>query len=530
MDFLRRFMASLQTGLASAMATWREEAFTPVDEEWDSFDDRMTRYANGIVMYSNSQYKTIVNRMAPKMIVDQKLYRHIRGIYNPAYRTVEGYVSGVYGGEIKRSLRGGAIHIETENDTLRDDIHQILMWSNWQQNKSLYVRTGGTYGDVLLKVVDDIFRQQVRIEVLDPRKVLDVITDDVGNIKQIVIQFQKMDEHHRNEQEFTYTEIITKETFATFKNGAPFAFFRDINGEPRAEWENVYGFVPVNLVNHIDIGQKFGANSFHAQIAKINSINDQASILGDAVRNAVDILYHARGAIKGFGMSTNKDEPSRDDVRLLFTPENIDMIPLVAPIDIAAASAMIQDMLEEIEDDIPILALHRIRQGSNLTAPGVMSAFSDAINMIKDSQANYDLGLIHSLQMGLTIAGIRGYGGIRFTKNSFAQGELDFSIRLREVIKDSLSKIERVTLLNGLDAANPLAPLILQEMGLDTDAIEDAERRLELAREDQLMLAMAQSRATRSQDLIQQGRTIRDVRTEAAERLALDNGQRSIVG
>lgn len=519
MSILGRLMHSVRLGVSSAIAVWREQAFTPLDEDWNSWQDRSTRYQNGIVMYSNQQYKTSVNHMNPRMQKEQKLYRHIRSPYNPAYRTVEGNVSGVYGGELKRGLRGGSLHLESEDDAIREDIFRILEWSSWNQNKSLYVRTGAIYGDVFLKVIDDPFRQLTRLEIVDPRKIQDIEMDDIGNITRVVIQFEKYTSENNQEDFFTYTEIITPKLFETFKDGEPFAFFKDVNGEPRAKWENVYGFVPMTLVNHIDVGQIFGANSFHAEIGKINTVNDVASILNDSVRNAVDILYHAKGGTQGMGFATNSEEPSRDDIRLVYTASSVEMIPLVSPIDITGASQMIRDMLDEIESDIPILALHKIREGGNLTAPGVASAFSDAINQIKDAQANYDGGLIKALKQALFIAGLRGYNGIM--ARDFEAEEMMFTFRTREVIKDNLSKLERVQLLNALDPASPIASLVLEEMGFEPDAIEEAMRRAERTRQDDLMISMVQSRGIRLQELATQGRLLRDGRTET---VTTDNG------
>ena len=488
-------MGAVQIGVRSAVQSWTGKANAPLNEDWDSYAYRMQRYQDALHFYSNTIY-TSINSNAQKLKIDEKLYRHIRGIYNPVYRLAEGVVTSVYGGRVDmHELRTGALPLEMDDDVLREAIIQIYRWSKMAFVLPVYARNAALYGDGFLMVVDDVGKEQVRIEPLDPRYILDMTTDAVGNIKEIIIQYERKDEAGTD---YIFTQTITKDEFATYKDGELFAYTQELGDTAQAQYPNPYGFVPVVKAPYKTLGYKFGVNAFNAQVGKINALNDMASLLGDNLRNAVNVLFFAKGIMKN-GLTTNQDEPNRDDVRVVYSSnKDADLVPLMAQIDWAGVGQTIGGMLIELEQDLPILGLDRIRKGANLTEPGVRSASADMVKQVESVESSLDDGLVRASQMAVSIGAYRGYTAFTaFTLDSYERGDLDFVIETRDIFHTELTRQEKIQTLMGL-GDHPLQSLIMEEMGYSPDAIQDAERRvtrIQQAKINQSMLERLQMQA-----------------------------------
>lgn len=437
------------------IANWN--AYTVPSEEYayNSYDGRQWRYNQALHYYSNTVY-SVVNRFAESYKSQNHLYKHIRAIYNPVARLVEFYPGKVYGGSIDyEKLQKGAVPIGMADEALREAIRQVFQWSTWGVHKSLYVRNGALYGDTALKIVDDRDEGRVRLEVLDPRKIKYLEKDDAGCVKRIIIEYLDCDDEapltpmgntSSAAKTYTKTEIIDEEMFRTFKDGQPFAYYEDADGRMVSEWPNEYGFVPVVLTHHKQLGLEYGGSAFHTQVSKIDELNDAASLLNDQVRKAVQTIWWAAGVAKSGDLSPSSEK--RDDVPMVYAPAGSQPFPMVAPTDIAAALQNIQEMLGELERDLPELSMHRLREGGNLTAPGVRAAYSDAIDRITDARSNYDDALVRALRMAIAIGGLNRYDKFRpYTLDFYRNGDADFFIADRPVVSDELTEEQTVSYL-----------------------------------------------------------------------------------
>ena len=221
-DWISRMTYAVRTGFAAGMRAFREDDYVPLEEfGYDRHDVRMVRYWQ-YRLYADNTIFTVIQRYAEQQKAARKLYRHIRSIYNPVSRLIDLEVSKVYGGNIDyaNDFNSGAIPIVGTDATLLAAIAQVFKWSNMPTMKNRLVRTGSTYGDVGLKVIDDRAARKVRLEVLDPRKIKDVTLDAVGNVKAIVIEYDHLDE--ATGRFYCYRETIDSEWFRTFKDGKPF--------------------------------------------------------------------------------------------------------------------------------------------------------------------------------------------------------------------------------------------------------------------------------------------------------------------
>ncbi len=462
-----RFMNSAQAARRAWMSYGSTTDALSLDPlKWDLPAVRMGRYAIFEAFYNNTAY------LNPNVLLQiqanrPKLYKSVRGIYNPTNRFVSLTQSNIYGGALDMQGRiAGAIPIEQADKTLLDAIIQTWKWSNWQTNKSIYVQTGAKFGDVLLKVVDDTFKQRVRMEVLDPRKVVDLVTDEVGDITYVYIEYERLDD---NGKAYTYGEEITPETFKTFKDNQPHPYYTDASGKEMAEWDNEYGFVPMALCQYSPTGHTWGQNGYYAALDKISEVNDQASLLNDQVRKVINPVWAVTGASKG-GQEVDFDI-DRENIPLMYIPKESSIQAVITPIDIASASSNIKDLLAELERDLPELALYRLREQASVTAPGVKAAYSDAIGRIQEARGQYDGTLVKAQQMAIAIGGYRRYEGFTaYSLDSYENGDLEHFVGNRAVVPDELSLLDKVNVLNGLGGTKKL---VLQALGYPDDVIEE---------------------------------------------------------
>lgn len=482
-------MTGVQTGWNAALAAYNPRSLVPVEQYgFDTFESRLSRYATYESYLNNTVYSHI-NAQSSQHKLLLKLYPNVRAIYNPVKRQNDLLTSYVYGGNLDMEhLKNGAIPIVSKDTAIIDAIRNIFVWSRWGENKSLFVSQGANLGDVFLKVCDDRLKQKTRLEVIHPARVRQIETDSVGNITSAIIQYMRYDEPDLSLQNpghngynavtsllqwYTYTEVITKDKFSTYKNGELYPFYMDMNGQPVKEWDNEYGFVPMVMANHNITGLKFGTNAYYNSTRKIDEVNDAASLLDDQIRKIVIPLLAAINVKKKEDVTV--DASDKDKFVMLYMPEGSDIKPVVSPIDIAGVGGNIDKILAEIERDLPELALQTIRTHGQLTAPGVETAYADAIARIKQARGQYDAALVRALKMAISIGGYNAYEGFAgFSLDSYDKGDLDFAIKDRQVINDTLSLSEKLTAFTSVNSLNPaLQKLALTEMGYDETQIDD---------------------------------------------------------
>lgn len=472
------------SAINAAMVGWNQYNMLPVElSGWDDYEARLARYYLSALYYNNDAYTT-VNRTAEVLKSRRNLYKHIRSIYSPVARLVDLYVAKVYGGSLDmENATGGAIPIAGADDTFRKAVEKVWQWSNWGTQKTLYVRHGAMLGDVGIKIVDDRAKQKVRLEVLHPAKIKSVEKDEAGNVKRAVIEYECEETAEERiglssayrPKSYTYREVITPDKFETFKDNEPFAYYTDAYGQAVTSWENEYGFVPLVLSQHRDMGLMWGANSFHTSMGKIDEINDAASLVNDQVRKTVNVLWWFAGVKKKEEVTASATD--RDQIPALYGPAGSQPFAMVAPINVADAIANIDKMLSELERDMPELSLHRLRESGQASGVAAQVMYSDAIDRIEESRGNYDDALVRAQQMAVSIGAYNRYTDFSaYTLDSYKQGLLDHSIGNRPVIRDAISKAEKITALQQIEGTEEL---ILKELDYDKEAIDKVLLRID---------------------------------------------------
>lgn len=457
----------------------------------DDYATRLSDYAVFEAYLNNEVYRNI-RFFSDALKTNRKYYKWIDGVFNPIKRENDLYASNVYSGSLDaEDLGAGALPLAFDNAALEEPLQQIMKWSNLGQHLSRYTSEAALYGDAAWWIVDDPKRRRVRLELLHPSKIREVDLDEVGNVRACVIEYEKAETPDvegyqprrfasatpQTSKNYVYTLKATKDDersvhFETFKDGEPFAYYEDAAGNKVADWFADYPFVPLKLAAFEPAEDGWGRNSFYASRNKIDQVNSVASQLNASVRRVIEPILLAKNVRvneDSSGKRTLDFSSQRDnatDVSTLFVNgENVDIQPLVVPLDLAAALAHVERMLLEIEQDMPVLALQRIREHGALTAPGVRSGYSDAIGRVESARKNLDPPLAAALQMAVTVGAIQGYDGFQgFSANSYDDGDMDLRVKKRTVMPDELTTVER---LNAYGTVKDLTP------GLQRQALKD---------------------------------------------------------
>jgi hypothetical protein len=478
---VNRLIYSARYGIQQAIQTYRAENFVAeIDYDWDSQTARMARYWHNRRYVDNTIYAT-VNRYAAVFKFQEKLYKHIRGLYNPTGRLVDIESAKILGGAVNyETFEDGALQIVGADDRLLDAIRTQLQWSHFEQFKTRLTRDGGSMGDVAIKLVDDIDRQKICMEVLDPRKIPYVEFDNYGSVKFVVICYEKLDPI--SGQWYEYKEEISKERFKTYKDGTPFDY-EDMSTAGTVEWANPYGFVPLRWIKHRDVGLDSGATSFHNARHKIDMVNDALSLLLHNVRMQVSTKF----SVSKVNVSRdNSGQPvtmnistDRDDQAPFIEVGEGEIKPIVFPVAVSEALELAAVQMREIESDLPQLSLQRMRSegGSQRGVSGIAieNLYNDAADVIAETQANYYAGLKAALQMGISMGAYRGYPQFRaYNPNSYEAGALDFDIRPKPLFQDKLSTKDTLELaMQAIKSEG--SSILLPKLGFTPEQIEELE-------------------------------------------------------
>lgn len=438
-------------GHAARVGLWAYRSYDmapgALDSAWDDYTSAMRRYELYAAYYDNSVYQQIKYKLRWYR-TNEQLYRFTRGLRNPVTRCVDLYPALIAGGEIDyERLSTGAVQVLGADDKLIGAIIQGLKWSNWGTEKSTYIRQAALLGDTVLMVVDDPVKRKAWLEPVDPRKVAYFETDSMGNVTYIEFEYEREERIGVNQmRRYTYRLVITDKKFYTFKNGEPFAFYEDSFGQKVSEWDNVYGFVPVVFAPLKRIGDhRRGVNCFHHSLGKIDEVNDAASALHDYMRRSYNPPWLLAGAKRKEDIDARR--PARDQETFLYAPEGTVAQSLVHITDVGSGLSNLEQDMQELRDDMPELALADLRQGVNVTQPGVEAGWSDAEARITEAAGNLNDGFIRAMQMLITIAAMGNYDPAfsGYNINSFDRGDLSFYVKAPKIIQDKLSLDQQIT-------------------------------------------------------------------------------------
>lgn len=455
------------------------------DAEFTDFKARLMRYALYWAFYENSAYRDIHN-WAKAYRMKSGLYKYIRGIYNPSYRLGEFWKAHLWGGRLSAEANddpAGALPIATKNDSLRKSIAQLWRWSNWQVRKDIAALYGAILGDVGIEIVDDTERGKVYMQPVHPSIIKDIDLDPFGNVKGYQFEEKREDPESPGKM-VVYLEEVTRDgenvVYRTYKNGNPYAW----NGEA-AEWAVPYGFVPLVVIQHNNVGLDWGWSELHAGRSKFQEADDLASKLSDQIRKMVHAPWLFVGVSKPKATPTAAEgaptdynpEPGREEIPAIYGPAGADAKPLVANLDLTSTLEAIREILQEIERDYPELQMDIWTASKDTSGRALRVARERVTTKVDQRRAVYDDALVRAQQMAVAIGGFRGYEGFQgFGLESYAAGALDHAIGERPVFaKDPLDEYEiEAKFWETAEAARKLGmpiELFLEEHGWEKEKI-----------------------------------------------------------
>ncbi|KKM01439.1 hypothetical protein LCGC14_1794440 [marine sediment metagenome] len=442
MHWWGRFMTRLT---AATKAFQKPDIITDplnLDADFNDWDSRRLRYDINWAFYENTAYIEMASRNWPKGYKTQfGLYRYIRNIYNPSYRIGEFWKAHLWAGalaDIPLVFPDGV-----NDDDLKAAIMQIWQWSNWQVKKDIVPLYGAVMGDVGILIRDDTLHKKVFFDIIHPGNIAAVELDAMGNVKGYEIQEERPDPRAITDQSVIYTEIAVRDgdevNYTTLLNGKPWAW----NGEKLgSSWSRPYGFIPLVLIQHNNVGLEWGWSEIHPGQSKFREIDDQASKLNDQIRKITDPIWVFFGVTKPEDSPTftesrltgtaaaNRPEPGREEANALYGAADGSAVPLVAPLDIEAVIANIQNLTKEIERDYPELRVLALDEaGGNISGRALRLARQPAETKVNQRRPGYYDALVRAQQMAVAIGGFNKYEGFGgFDLNSFERGLLNHSI------------------------------------------------------------------------------------------------------
>jgi len=448
-------------------------------------DGRILRYDINWASYENTSYRDI-HRWAKAYKTQYGLYKYIRNIYNPTNRMGEFYRMMVWGGNLDPEAgKKGAIPIlvgkKADEAKLRETISHLWTLSNWSINKGIVPLWGSILGDYIIRILDDPEREYVCMDRVHPAALRSLNTDRRGFVKSYEIQeYRELDG-----KIVVYKETAEREgdsvVYRTYRDGEPFAW----NGSA-SSWTEDYGFIPMVVGQHNNVGADWGWSEMHGDRSKIQELDDLASKLHDHIRRMADPAWLANFPKPGkelkmkTGDATNdRPQPGREELPILYISDaNAKMQPLVVPeLKIAEVTGELDHMLRELERDYPELQMDIWSVGGDTSGRALITARQRAEKKVTERRAEYDSALVRAQQMAIAIGGQAGYAGFEgYNLDSYKAGELDHSIAERTVFDLAPTEIadERLKFWQAIQAASQSVPVetALEDAGWSPDKIQ----------------------------------------------------------
>ncbi len=445
----------------AGVRAFREAYFSAGIDDQETFagvEARRVRYAVLWTFFENTAYRDI-HTWARRMRVDYGLYQYVRNIYNPAYRLGDFWGSYLWGGALDPEAGNGearesCLPIVTENEALRAPLSRLWRDSNWGVNKDITTLWGAVLGDVGIRVVDDVARGKVYLQNVHPSTLRDVTLDPFGNVK--AYEIEEVRRHPLTGANVTYLETAERDgeavVYRTRLDGKPYAW----NGVA-AEWSEPYGFVPMVVVQHRNVGLEWGWGEAHPALSKIREVDDLASKLSDQIRKSVDVPWLFAGMSKpaatpslaGATPTADNPEPGRQEMKAIYGQAGATATPLIANLDIPGTLAHITGILQELERDYPELRADVVTATGDASGRALRIARQRAERKVLQRRAGYDEALARVQGMAVAIGGMRQYEAYAgFGLNSYAQGALEHTIGERPVFGvDTVDQLEEEKLL-----------------------------------------------------------------------------------
>jgi len=374
-------------------------------------------------------------------------HESMKPLRNPCNRSVEFFVSKLLPGVLP-----DALPILSENDELIVAIQDIMRWSNLNAKKSGVVRGFAVTGDIFIHPVANADGSEVYLQFIPVSQVTGWKENDRDEVVEIRIDVPLA--NHK-----MHTEYWTSDAYAiwehVFTANTPLS---DLTGLIDAGNIDELGieFCPFVHAKFRDVGEHYGIGAFTHVLDKVDEVNRVATRLHQMLfRFNKPLFVLSANSVDAEGMpmpppliSTETKDVADDDVWRLPGVSKLDL--LIPDLKYADALAILQDMLLEVEKDLPELALLRLRDKGEMSGRAVRLFLADAQSRAEEARSNLEQGLIKAFEMGVQMGNALGIFTI--------SGELDHQFQSRPIFEISMSEKSAVLRdlstvgITGLDA------------------------------------------------------------------------------
>lgn len=372
----------------------------------------------------------------------------LKGLRNPAFRAVEFHVATLWPGTLEE-----AFALESDNaERIRPAIDQVWQWSNWAAKKQVSARQISLFGDVFLKVAATEDQARVYFQSLEPEYVTDLELDERGYVTYLRLDVPKAARDEDGKITSTlHTEVWDKArgTFRLWETRKSPGEGLDRLGTPNSTKEIAeFGidFVPIVHAPFRDVGEDRGVGCFTYALDKIDEANRQATRLHQMLfrnnRNTWALRANAMDASgrplpppqvnTSGGSGTDVDTVDIGDETFLRLPGQAELVSLVPNLHYAEALAILQDMMGELEQDLPELAYYRVTERSDLSGRALRLMLAPALQRAAEARGNAQAALVRADAMALTMGA--NLGLFADLGGTFADGAFDHTFAEREVL------------------------------------------------------------------------------------------------
>jgi hypothetical protein len=318
-----------------------------------------------------------------------KLYRGVKPLFLPFSRAVN-VDAGIIPGGWALPEDAPAIWTAARDRVFRD--------SHWDAKGVLWVHYGAQYGISMLKVVDDRAARRVRLQPVDPLRVMLVGRSVYDAGAEMSVYVDKRRTPLRGSPGATkrparkqnalaeYAEVTTATQVRTFVDGAPMGV-----GGREAVYANDLGVVPYVQNPHIDDGTALGECTYARAIEMLDEVNELASYLADIIKKHAEPQWAISGA------EPSELEKSGDNA--WFLPQDGDAKALVAKVDIEGVLNFVKLVRDNVHEALPETSFTELRKRERVATATLELQMLELTLKIQRARPNYDAALAKALRL-----------------------------------------------------------------------------------------------------------------------------------
>lgn len=382
-------------------------------------DTRRILYKLWWAYYDNSVYKSI-NEGGWRKLINERLgdakVGGLAGLYNPVERAADAYqfvFDGVFGDEITIDTKqpDGKTAV---NDKIKAPIEQIWKWSNMTDEAELLCRYTPVLGSCGIRIAvkndTNVDKRRVYLSIEHPNLIRDVEVDARGNIRQIILEYDKLEgeisEVGGDAQEWhSYVEYMSDKEFWMQRDGDwwNMATQQAVDTKEAAIVTNIAGFVPYVIVRHRNVGGTFGVPCFFGQEEKIDHVNALATHIAHQIHKHVTATWLLEAG------GPEPDFMQLGDMNVIYVQRELGqtsaakMEALVADLSLTESADFVSQLQTELMNSMPELKATDGQFLSHQSGGTVSQLRTPAEQRIKKGRWAIETGLVKAQKIALSL-------------------------------------------------------------------------------------------------------------------------------